>query len=337
MKSFTHIFYIENQRAILGLQPPIQDDRGAYRTGRIELDNGRKMPIICRHSSSTAALTYLHPLEITDDWRRLLGLPTFTHPQTIEAPGALQVGVNRARLLSQGILDLLDTPDLTDTLKKALDEKIVLLPVFREGKQFGLANNLKNICNHTCSEELIENAPNAAQQQFHTPQNVLTGAQRERVQLAVIGTGLTGGKQLVRLINYVQNRFPNLSKIELILPQATLQGLTQTLSHTSPGLSLRSHTFETLFNDKNEQGCFFPHPEFHIRPNLSRAYRGWWGRDPKGHPIANMPHIGTDGADALFDPVRQIRTLNQRLQQMHNTSLAHVIARHLTQSVEHIS
>ncbi|MBT3601625.1 MAG: hypothetical protein HOE48_00180 [Candidatus Latescibacteria bacterium] len=311
------------------MRPSISDDMGVYRPGQIELDNGRILPIISRHSDATAALTYLHPLEINDDWRRLVGLPATLTTQTIEAPGTLLLGVERAKHIIKGILDIFNTAELNATLKNTLEEKIALLPVFREGKQFDLSRTVKTTCGYTCLELPIEYQTDTTDTIYHSPNNIMTGAQRERVELAVIGTGLIQGQDLVELINYVQTRFKNLSHIELIIPHATLQGLTHTLSYTSPGISLRAHTFETLLDFQEGRGKFFPHPEFHIRPTLSQHYRLWWGRDLAGQPIANIPHVGKDGSDALFDPLRQIRTLNEHLQKTYKTSLANVLSRHL--------
>lgn len=329
MKPFTYTYQTQDQRATLKMRPTISDDRGIYRPGQIELDNGRVLPIICRHSNATAALTYLHPLEINDDWRRLVGLPVTQTTQTIEAPGTLLLGVERARYLAKGILDIFSTTELNTTLKNTLEEKIALLPIFREGKQFDLSHSVKTTCGYTCSELPIEYQSDTTDTIYHSPDNVMTGAERERIQLALIGTGLTQGSDLVELINYIQTRFKNLTQIELMIPQATLQGLTHTLSYTSPGISLRAHVFETLLDGQDNRGRFFPHPEFHIRPPLSQHYRLWWGRDLAGQPIANIPHVGKDGSDALFDPLRQIRTLNEHLNKIYNTSLANVLSRHL--------
>lgn len=327
MKPFTHTFQTQNQLAILKMTAPTKNNVSVYRTGQVELDNGRILPIICRHSAATSALTYLHPLEINDDWRRLVGLPPTQTTQTIHAPGALQLGVERARLLTQGILDIFNTAPLNTAIKNTLEEKVALLPVLREGKQFGLSKHTKSTCGYTCSEINIEHAPDNS---YQMASNALTGAQRERVQLAIIGTGLTHGPSVTALINYIQTQFQNLTHIELIIPHATLAGLAHVLSYTSPGLSLRAHIFETLLDHThNDRGTYFPHPEFHIHPVLSQQYRAWWGRDLAGQFIANLPHASKDGADALFDPVRQIRTLNAHLQKTYNTSLANVLSRHL--------
>ena len=330
MKPFTHPFHIQDQSAILKMTAPEQDDVGTYRTGQIDLDNGRTLPITCRHSAATTALTYLHPLEINDDWRRLVGLPPTQTTQTINAPGVLQVGVERARLLNQGVLDIFHTPSLNTTIKNTLEEKIALLPALREGKQFGLSRHVKSTCGYTCPEINIEQTIDNERASYQITNNVLTGAQRERVHLAIIGTGITHGPALTTLINDIQTQFQTLSHIELIIPHATLTGLAYVLAYTSPGLTLRAHTFETLLDHTHdERGTFFPHPEFHIRPSLSQQYRAWWGRDQAGQFIANLPHASQDGADALFDPVRQIRTLNTHLQKTYNTSLANVLSRHL--------
>ena len=176
----------------------------------------------------------------------------------------------------------------------------------------------------------VEKAVDGSKGNFQSPDGILTGAQRERIQVGVVGTGFSQGPELIRLINFLQTKFVNLSHIELIIPSATLQGLVQALAKTSPGISLRTHVFETLLDSRDGGGTFFSHPEFHLRPVLSQRYRAWWGRDWSGRPIANMPHIGTDNADALFDPLRQIRTLNARLEKSHQTNLAQVLARHLS-------
>jgi uracil phosphoribosyltransferase len=328
MKPFTYTFHTEHQRANLKMSASVSDNIGAYRSGHIALDNGRELPLICRHSKATSALTYLHPLEINDDWRRLVGLPTTNTSQVIDAPGTLLLGVERARLLTQGILDIFNTPDIQATIKDTLEEKIALLTILREGKQFGLSNALQKTCGYHIPELPIEKNTEDLPP-YRSPDNILTGAQRERIQMAIVATGITSGDSLITLINHIQTRFKNLSHIEIIIPHATLLGLTHMLAYTSPGLSLRVHTFETLLNNQGDRGTFFPHPEFHIRPTLSQHYRAWWGRNITNQFIANIPHMGTDNTDALFDPVRQIRTLNGHLQKTYQTSLANVLARHL--------
>lgn len=328
MKPFTYTYHTEHQRAHLKMAAPLSDNIGAYRAGHIALDNGRELPLLCRHSKATSALTYLHPLEINDDWRRLVGLPITNTSQIIDAPGTLLLGVERARLLMQSVLDMFNTPNIQTTIKDTLEEKIALLPILREGKQFGLSTALQKTCGYGCTELPIEKNTDELGE-YKSPDNILTGAQRERIQMAIVATGITSGNSLVTLINHIQTRFKNVSHIEIIIPHATLLGLTHMLAYASPGLSLRAYTFETLLDTQGDRGTFFPHPEFHIAPSLSQSYRAWWGRNHTNQFIANMPHMGTDNTDALFDPVRQIRTLNSHLQKTYQTSLAQVLARHL--------
>lgn len=329
IKPASYTFSLPDIRGHLMLDAPISDDMGAYRTGRIALDSGRSLSLVCRHSTAAAALTYLHQIQIDDDWRRLVGLPDQTGSQTMPAPAQFVLGNERARLLSRGIRDMLSTTDLNNALKQTASEQIAAIPILREGAHLGLSDGLRTACGYALEELPIaaRRAESSAQIALSFQDQILTDAHRERMVLALVGGNISDGQTHIAILNFLHRRFPRLTHIELMAPQASLQGMARLLALAGPGLTLRAHLFETPLDGD----AHFPHPEFHIRPDLASAYRAWWGRDPMGFPIATMPCAGTDGSIPLFDPLRQIRTLNALLKERHRTTLSHVFTRYLAQ------
>lgn len=323
MKPFTYPYIVDQNRAHLKMDALIKDDHGAYRTGKITLDNGRTMNLLLRHSAATTALTYLQKTQINNDYRRLLNLPEAVENKTVELPAQLIVGAQRATLLAQGILDVMHTPDLNTTLKQTPAEKLAVIPIAREGTQFGLSNNLRTTCGYACPELPLTVRKSDKSEQFALSfqDQTITEAQRERMPLALLGGNLYNGQAHISMLDFMQQRFKRLTHVELLAPQASLQGLTRLLALSGPGLTLRAHMFETLLNHDTH----FPHPEFHMRPSRSKRYRAWWGRDPQGFAIATLPCMGPDSAMPLTDPVRQIRTLNALLKERHRVTLSDVL------------
>lgn len=329
MKPASYTFSLPDIRGHLTLDAPINDDFGAHRTGRLVLDSGRSLSLVCRHSAAAAALTYLHQIQIDDDWRRLIGLPNQTGSQTMTAPAQFVLGNERARLLSRGIRDMLNTTDLNGTLKQIASEHIAAIPILREGAHFGLSDNLRTTCGYDIEELPItaRRAETSQQIALSFQDQILTDAHRERMALALVGGNISNGQAHTAILDFLHRRFPRLTRVELLAPQASLQGMARLLAFASPGLTLRAHLFETPLDGD----AHFPHPEFHIRPDLASVYRAWWGRDPMGFPIATMPCAGIDGAIPLFDPLRQIRILNTLLKERHRTTLSRIFTRYLKQ------
>ena len=327
MKPFTYAFTVDQNQAVLFLETPIQDPLGAYRLGRLTLDNGRSMELFARHSVATTALTYLHKIHITNDYRQLLKLPDEAENQVLEAPAQLVLGTQRAQLLAQGIRDFLHTPALNTALTQTEPEKMAIVPIAKEGTQFDITNNLRTLFGYACAELPITVRQAVPPEPFalsFQDQSILD-VQRERMFLSLLCGNVYDGRAHVAILDFLCQHFKNLSHVELLAPQASLQGLTHLLAQSNPGLTLRAHVFETLLDGDTH----FPHPEFHIHPSLSKNYRAWWGRDPQGFSIATMPCINPDSSIPLLDPVRQIRLLNALLKERHRVTLSGVFKRHV--------
>ena len=336
MRAFTHKFEVVDLVCQLSLNAPIPDTMGAHRTGHIALDNGRTMQLIFRHSQSTAALLYLHETQPNDEWYSLVGLPSAA-PSQQTVPGQLVLGTTRAELVARGVRDIFHTEHLRESLKNLPQSQIAIVPVLREGLKYGLADALHSVCGFYCNELPIEAHADAATiarrveiTQFKDQD--LTNAHRSRIRTVLIGDSIANGTVLLSVLDFLKTCLPNFINVELIAPLAAIEGLARVTAYAHPSLILRAHIFETPLNALPPNfyySAHFPHPEFHIRPDLEVSYRAWWGRDPDGIPIADTPCAGYGWSEAFFNPAKQIDMINAQLREKHRVNITNVLKRHV--------
>ena len=336
MKAFAHNFEVNNLKCQLSLNTPVPDTMGAHRTGHITLDNGREMQLIFRHSPSTAALLYLHEAQPNDEWYSLVGLSSAAPSQQI-IPSQLILGATRAELVSRGVHDIFHTEHLHESLKNVPQSQIAIIPVLREGLKYGLADALESTCGFYSNELLIDADTNGTTighrveiNQFEDQD--LTDAHRSRIRTILIGDSITNGMVLLGILDFLKTRLPNFINVELIAPLAAIEGLARITAYAHPSLILRAHIFETPLNAIPPDfyySAHFPHPEFHIRPDLEVRYRAWWGRDPNGIPIADTACAGYGWSEAFFNPAKLIDMINDQLRERHRVNITNVLKRHV--------
>ncbi|MDP6041732.1 MAG: hypothetical protein QGG64_24510, partial [Candidatus Latescibacteria bacterium] len=320
----------------LSLDTPVPDTMGAYRPGQIVLENGRTMQLIFRHSQSTAALLYLHETQPNDEWYSLVGLPSAAPSQQM-IPGQLILGATRAELVSRGVRDIFHTEHLHESLKNVPQSQIAIVSVLREGLKYGLADALHSACGFYCNELLIDAHADTATvgrrveiTQFKDQD--LTDAHRSRIRTLLIGDSIASGTVLLGVLDFLKTRLPNFINVELIAPLAAIEGLARVTAYAHPSLILRTHIFETPLKALPPDfyySAHFPHPEFHIRPDLEVHYRAWWGRDPEGSPIADTACAGYGWSEAFFNPDKQIAMINDQLRERHRVNITNVLKRHV--------
>ena len=100
--------------------------------------------------------------------------------------------------------------------------------------------------------------------------------------------------------------------------------------------------FETLLNALPPDYYYSAHydiPELHIRPDLERQYRQWWGKDGSGNAIADTACAGYGWSEVFFSPRKQLQMINGELGSRHNLTIADILRRNLErlpQSVRHV-
>ena len=340
MKAFTHSFTTHSLNCQISLDTPVPDDLGAHRTGRVVLDNGRKLNLIFRHSQATAALLYLYNTKPNEEWYSTVGLPPASF-ESLAIPGQLILGATRTNIVAQGVRDIFGTDHLRNTLKNVPQSQIALVPVLREGLKYDMAEALHEACGFYCNELLIDahHVPDDTDTVYGRRVEIvqfkdqdLTDAHRSRIRTVLIGDSIASGIVMHGVLDFLKNRFPNLLNVEIISPLAAVQGLAHITAYAHPSLSIRAHIFETPLDALKPDfyySAHFPHPEFHIRPDLEVRYRNWWGRDPEGKAIADTACAGYGWSEAFFNPSKQIDMINAQLQDRHRVNITNVIKRHV--------
>jgi len=136
----------------------------------------------------------------------------------------------------------------------------------------------------------------------------------------------------------IKQRFDHLKQVEVLSPLATIRGLCRIAkSECVQKLRVRLHVFETLLNALPPDFYYSAHfdtPELHIRPDLEREYRQWWGKDREGRMIADTACAGYGWSEVFFSPRKQIQMMNGELQSRHQMSIADIVRMNICGEVE---
>ncbi len=135
------------------------------------------------------------------------------------------------------------------------------------------------------------------------------------------------------VIAKIKERFEHIEQVEVIAPLATIRGLCNIAqSVVAQDVRVRIHVFETLLNALPPDYYYSAHyniPELHIRPELQRDYREWWGMDQDGQYVADTACAGYGWSEVFFSPRKQINMINSQLESRHRLTIADIVRRNL--------
>jgi hypothetical protein len=359
MPHFTYRFaYSEEDtsqvRGALELDEPLPlldapQGSGFYRPGKITLEGWPDLDLVLYHNQATSAFIYLCRSPVGANLLDLAGL----NPAEIALagdqaagglvlPGQLCMGADRSNLIGRAIGDIIGSPVIGETLHPLRQDNVAVFPIAREGLKYQVAESLFDNYRFYCDEIVLD-----AHHVFDSSVPVynrkveltlfkdkdLDQQQREKIGVAFIADSIASGLVMKEVIAKIYERFDHLERVEIIAPLATVRGLCRIArSEFTRHLKVRLHVFETLLNALPPDYYYSAHyniPELHIRPDLEKSYREWWGQDYQGNFIADTACAGYGWSEVFFSPRKQIKMINAELDRRHNLTIADLIRRNL--------
>ena len=290
------------------------------------------------NTPSTAVL-YLHQMKISPHHAKLLDISPKLVGTTMTLPGQLLLGGTRVGYFAEAVGGMLSTAYFRRLAKTYSQTEIVIVPVLREGVKYQIAEKMVEQFGYYC-EEVVADAHHVLDDTvggYGRRVDVtafkdmdLTDAERQHIKCAIVGDSTASGIVVIGLLQKLTDRFPNLERVEVIAPLATLFACARIAQHVPAKLKLQLHAFETLLNSELPDFYWSPHftqLELHMNPALQSAYRKWWGQDAQGLWVADTACAGYGWSEAFFHPQKFVRMMNGELQRRHNLTIAQIIAR----------
>lgn len=216
---------------------------------------------------------------------------------------------------------------------------MITIPILREGIKYRISDALFNSVGYL-SHEIVADVHHI-QDQTATPfkrkaevalfkDADLTESERKKVKVAFVGDSVASGIALIGLFSKLEERFPNLERIEFISPLATALGVINCSQQIPNNIKIRWHIFETILDVIKPDYYWSPHfseMKMHINTNFQDDYFKWWGIDSKGNDIAKTACSGYGWSESFFNPPKQIRMINEQLHLRHELSINDLILR----------
>jgi len=326
---------------------PFHDENGgsgSYRPGSIRLDDGGSLDLVLYHNAATAKFMYLRSSAFDSNLLDIIGLNGNDFPgvREIVLPGQLCMGSDRTKLIRQAFRDILATPAFSETVHKFHQQNLAIFPIAREGLKYQIAEAIYENYGYYCDEIVLD-----AHHVFDSSVPVynrkveltlfkdkdLDQHQRENVAVAFIADSIASGLVLKEVIEKIKQRFDRIQQVEVVAPLATVRGLCRIArADFMRNVKVRVHVFETLLNAMPPDYYYSSHfgmPEFHIRPDLEKEYRAWWGKDDSGAEIADTACAGYGWSEVFYSPRKQIEMMNGQLEMRHNLTIADIVRRRL--------
>jgi hypothetical protein len=313
-----------------------------YRSGRIRMSDGLELELILYHNLSTSEFIYLQKYPLDRNLLDLVGVPrgVLTRQKSIILPGQLCMGSKRAQLIGSAIEIIFQAPQLQQVLASRQQDNIAIFPIAREGLKYGVAESIYHARGYYCDEVLLD-----AHHVFDSSVPVynrkvelgifkdkdLDRVQHENITAAFIADSIASGLVMKEVISHIRQRFENIEHVEVISPLATIRGLCRLAeANRVKGSSIRVHVFETLLNALPPDYYYSAHYadlDLHIRPDLEKDYRSWWGDDAEGNEIAATACAGYGWSEVFYSPRKQVEMINGELLSRHHLTIADIIQR----------
>jgi hypothetical protein len=352
MSRFTYPFAFSEDdssqvEGILELDEPLpyqhnSQGSGFYRPGKILLEGYADLDLVIYHNPATSAFIYMHDGGASSNLLDLVGIS----PQetgsfgTLALPGQLCLGTERSRLIGQAISDIFASPSLRPVITEHRQENLAIFPIAREGLKYQVAEALFSNYGYYSDEIILDahhvfdsSVPvyNRKVEMTLFKDKDLDRGQRENISVAFIADSIASGLVMAEVVCRVHQRFDRLQQVEVVAPLATVRGLCRLArSACARNVHVRVHVFETLLNALPPDYYYSAHfniPEMHIRPDLERAYRAWWGQDASGSWIADTACAGYGWSEVFFSPRKQIEMMNSQLGSRHSLTIADIVRR----------
>jgi hypothetical protein len=354
MSQFTFSFAFKEDddsriRGRLILDDPIAYTRrgvnlGFYRPTRIALEDCSDLEIVLYHNGATAKFIYMRDTGVDPNLLNLIGLPPeeIASLRKLSLPGQLCLGSERSNLIGSAIREIFSSPALAETITARQQQNIAIFPIAREGLKYGVSEALYEDYGYYCDEVILDahhvfdsSVPvyNRKVEMTLFKDKDLDSEQHKNITVAFIADSIASGLVMKEVIERVEERFDHLEQVEVIAPLATVRGLCRLArGQTKDGPRIRVHTFETLLYALPPDYYYSAHfdtPELHIRPDLEREYRAWWGLDGKGDAIADTACAGYGWSEVFFSPRKQIEMINGQLEERHDMQIADIVRRNI--------
>jgi hypothetical protein len=311
----------------------------SYRSGKVIVGD-RAVELSLVHSTASEKLVYLHKVRVNHQLSDLLGLQQELGSELL-LPGQLLLGSARTQVMGACTRDAVRNPSLVQIISENKPDKIAIFPIFREGIRYQVAEAIYAVYGNFYNEIMVD-AHHVADKSIPGYNRRVgsvkffdrdvTDEEMSKVNTAIIADSISGGVVLLGVLEALQQRCPNLSRIEVIAQFATLRGLARLAAYTPPRFSIRVHAFETILHSLAPNYYYAAHfmePEMHIAPHLESEYQDWWGEDRDGKKISSSLCAGFGWSFVYFTPEKQVQVINKYLQEIHKMSLVDIINRNM--------
>jgi hypothetical protein len=317
---------------------------GFYRPGRIILESGAGLDIVLYHNEATAKFIYLRNNRIDANLLDIVGLKAeeASDLSSLRLPGQLCLGSERSKLIAQAMECLFGSPALASTFTGRQQQNLAIFPIAREGLKYQVTEAIFENYGFYCDEIVLDahhvfdsSVPvyNRTVELTLFKDKDLDQQQKENISVAFIADSIASGLVMKEVIARVKERFEHLRQVEVVAPLATVRGLCRIAQpEAAHDFRVRVHVFETLLNALPPDYYYSAHfniPEFHIRPDLDKEYRQWWGTNGNGIAIADTACAGYGWSEVFYSPRKQIQMMNSQLEDRHHLTIADIVRRNI--------
>lgn len=313
-----------------------------YRIGTISLEGGEQVDLVFTHSRATSEFIYLKKVRLRQNFLDLFNIHHREPcPEFLTVPGQLVLGFERTALVNEAVRDLLHSSVAKTLIASYRQDEMIVVPILREGIKYGISEGLYQNFGYFCNE-VVTDPHHVVDKKVsiygrRVSLNIFkdkdfSSKQRKAVKVAWIGDSIASGNIMLRLLQKLEQQFPNLERVEMIAPLATLRGIARLRRYWTFPFTFRVHVFETILNALPPDfyySAHFPESGFHIDPALEEAYRKWWGKDKNGACIADTACAGYGWSESFFSPQKQLRMIDLQLTSRHHVTISSILKEHL--------
>ncbi len=319
-----------------------EGNKGIFRQGNLLVNGIQNLDMVFYDNLATEKFIYLRKASVDEKFLELIGVDEgssiIKKPQVL--PGQLCLGPERSCLIGEAMMHIFCSPPLNDTIRNYGQHNLAVFPIAREGLKYQVADALYTNYGYYCDEVVLDahhvfdsSVPvyNRTVELTLFKDKDLDQHQKENITVAFLADSIASGLVMKEVIARVSERFENLERIEVVSPLASIRGLCRLAqAETARKVHLRVHIFETILNALPPDFYYSAHyedPGFHIKPDLEKAYREWWGVDKDGVEIAETACAGYGWSEVFYSPRKQIQMMNGQLGSRHGLSIADIVKR----------